>query len=100
MLPSLHAVEVRFFGHNRVHHGHTVKQGLDFVWHPLIVEQYELRQLIPPPGRRVPCYRLPDTDTDTGTPADRLDWGLTPIEMTLIETALSGGGLWLRAWHW
>ncbi len=41
MLPSLHAVEVWVFGHNRVHHGHTLKQGLDFVWHPLTVEQYE-----------------------------------------------------------
>jgi hypothetical protein len=40
MLPSLHAVEVWVFGHNRVHHGHTLKQGLDFVWHPLTVEQY------------------------------------------------------------
>jgi len=40
MLPSLHAVEVWVFGHNRVHHGHTLKQGIDFVWHPLTVEQY------------------------------------------------------------
>ena len=40
MLPSLHAVEVWVFGHNRVHHGHTLKQGLDFVWHPLTVQQY------------------------------------------------------------
>ncbi|MGA7758886.1 MAG: fatty acid desaturase, partial [Ilumatobacteraceae bacterium] len=41
MLPSLHAVEVWVFGHNRVHHGHTLRQGMDFVWHPLTVEQYE-----------------------------------------------------------
>lgn len=41
MLPSLHAAEVWVFGHNRVHHGHTLKQGLDFVWHPLTVEQYQ-----------------------------------------------------------
>jgi omega-6 fatty acid desaturase (delta-12 desaturase) len=41
MLPSLHAVEVWVFGHNRVHHGHTLRQGMDFVWHPLTVEQYQ-----------------------------------------------------------
>jgi omega-6 fatty acid desaturase (delta-12 desaturase) len=41
LLPSLHAVEVWVFGHNRVHHGHTLRQGMDFVWHPLTVEQYE-----------------------------------------------------------
>ena len=41
MLPSLHATEAWVFGHNRVHHGHTLKQGFDFVWHPLTVEQYE-----------------------------------------------------------
>jgi omega-6 fatty acid desaturase (delta-12 desaturase) len=41
MLPSLHAAEAWIFGHNRVHHGHTLKQGVDFVWHPLTVEQYE-----------------------------------------------------------
>ena len=40
MLPSLHAVEGWVFGHNRVHHGHTLKQGVDFVWHPLTLEQW------------------------------------------------------------
>ena len=40
MLPSLHATEGWVFGHNRVHHGHTLKQGVDFVWHPLTVEQF------------------------------------------------------------
>ncbi len=40
MLPSLHATEIWIFGHNRVHHGHTLKQGMDFVWHPLTTEQY------------------------------------------------------------
>lgn len=40
MVPSLHATESWIYGHNRVHHGHTLKQGLDFVWHPLTVEQY------------------------------------------------------------
>ena len=41
MLPSLHATEVWVYGHNRVHHGHTLRQGMDFVWHPLTVAQYE-----------------------------------------------------------
>lgn len=40
MLPSLHATEVWVFGHNRVHHGHTVREGMDFVWQPLTVPQY------------------------------------------------------------
>ena len=41
MLPSLHAVEVWIFGHNRVHHGHTVREGMDFVWHPLTTADYQ-----------------------------------------------------------
>lgn len=41
MLPSLHATELWVFGHNRVHHGHTLRQGMDFVWHPLTVADYE-----------------------------------------------------------
>jgi len=41
MLPSLHVTEGWIIGHNRVHHGHTLRQGFDFVWHPLTVEQYE-----------------------------------------------------------
>jgi omega-6 fatty acid desaturase (delta-12 desaturase) len=40
MLPSLHATEVWVFGHNRVHHGHTLRQGMDFVWHPTTPEEY------------------------------------------------------------
>lgn len=41
MLPSLHATEQWVFGHNRVHHGHTLRQGMDFVWHPLTVDEYQ-----------------------------------------------------------
>ena len=33
MLPSLHAVEVWVFGHNRVHHGHTLRQGMPVTVH-------------------------------------------------------------------
>ncbi len=40
MLPSLHATQVWVFGHNRVHHGHTVRHEVDFVWQPLTVEEY------------------------------------------------------------
>lgn len=40
MLPSLHVREAWEFGHNRVHHGFTVREGIDFVWHPLTTEQY------------------------------------------------------------
>ena len=40
LLPSLHAYEVWVLGHNRVHHGHTGRAGIDFVWHPLTPEQY------------------------------------------------------------
>jgi len=41
MLPTLHVYEAWAYGHNRVHHGHTVRQQFDFVWHPLTVEDYE-----------------------------------------------------------
>jgi omega-6 fatty acid desaturase (delta-12 desaturase) len=40
MLPSWHVYEGWVLGHNRIHHGHTVRQGMDFVWHPLTPEQY------------------------------------------------------------
>ena len=33
-LPSLHALAAWRAGHNRVHHGHTGRRGIDFVWHP------------------------------------------------------------------
>ena len=40
MLPSLHVFEAWVLGHNRVHHGHTVKTQFDFVWHPITAEEY------------------------------------------------------------
>ena len=40
MLPSAHVEAAWDLGHNRIHHGHTVKQGMDFVWHPITVEQW------------------------------------------------------------
>lgn len=40
MLPSWHVYEGWVLGHNRIHHGHTCRQGMDFVWHPLTAEEY------------------------------------------------------------
>jgi omega-6 fatty acid desaturase (delta-12 desaturase) len=40
MLPSWHVYEGWVLGHNRVHHKFTVRQGMDFVWHPYTAEQY------------------------------------------------------------
>ena len=40
LLPSLHAYEVWAVGHNRIHHVHTGCGGIDFVWHPVTLEQY------------------------------------------------------------
>lgn len=40
MLPSLHLYEAWVFGHNRIHHGHTARQGMDFVWHPITPAGY------------------------------------------------------------
>ncbi|MGQ0826467.1 MAG: fatty acid desaturase [Actinomycetota bacterium] len=40
MLPSLHVYEAWVLGHNRIHHGHTLRQGMDFVWHPITVDEY------------------------------------------------------------
>jgi omega-6 fatty acid desaturase (delta-12 desaturase) len=41
MLPALHMYEAWVLGHNRLHHGHTVRAGADFVWHPFTREQYD-----------------------------------------------------------
>ncbi len=40
MLPSWHVYEAWVLGHNRIHHGHTVREGMDFVWHPVTPDQY------------------------------------------------------------
>jgi len=40
MVPSAHVYEAWDLGHNRIHHGHTARQEMDFVWHPVTVEQY------------------------------------------------------------
>ncbi|MFQ5515374.1 MAG: fatty acid desaturase [Myxococcota bacterium] len=40
MLPSLHLYEAWVFGHNRIHHGHTAREGMDYVWHPLTPSEY------------------------------------------------------------
>lgn len=41
MLPAAHIEEAWDLGHNRIHHGHTVKQGMDFVWHPVTLAEWE-----------------------------------------------------------
>lgn len=40
MVPSAHVEAAWDLGHNRVHHGYTTRQGLDFVWHPLTADDY------------------------------------------------------------
>ncbi len=40
MLPSLHAYSAWVYGHNRIHHGHTIKLEGDFVWRPVSPAQY------------------------------------------------------------
>jgi omega-6 fatty acid desaturase (delta-12 desaturase) len=40
MLPSLHVFEAWVYGHNRIHHGHTVREVMDYVWHPTSLEGY------------------------------------------------------------
>ncbi len=38
--PSMHVYEAWVLGHNRIHHGHTVRQGMDFVWHPVTAAEW------------------------------------------------------------
>jgi omega-6 fatty acid desaturase (delta-12 desaturase) len=40
LLPSLHLFEAWVFGHNRVHHGHTTREGMDYVWHPVTPAEF------------------------------------------------------------
>ncbi len=40
MLPSLHAYNQWSYGHNRVHHGHTIQLEGDFVWRPVAPEAF------------------------------------------------------------
>lgn len=41
MLPSLHIYSAWLLGHNRIHHGFTVHQERDFVWHPYSPAEYQ-----------------------------------------------------------
>jgi omega-6 fatty acid desaturase (delta-12 desaturase) len=45
MMPSWHVYEAWVLGHNRVHHAFTVRQGYDFVWHPVTPAEYEQKSL-------------------------------------------------------
>ena len=40
MMPSAHVEAAWDLGHNRIHHGYTTRQGFDFVWHPVTLEEY------------------------------------------------------------
>lgn len=40
MLPSLHLAGAWKLGHNYLHHRHTARQGMDFVWHPVTPTEY------------------------------------------------------------
>ncbi len=40
MGPSAHVEASWDLGHHRIHHGYTTRQGFDFVWHPLTVDEY------------------------------------------------------------
>ncbi len=39
-LPELHSYEGWLLGHNRLHHGHTVREQMDFVWMPTTPAEY------------------------------------------------------------
>lgn len=39
-LPSLHIYAAWKLGHNHIHHRHTAREHMDFVWHPVTPEQY------------------------------------------------------------
>ncbi|MCZ7529784.1 MAG: fatty acid desaturase [Acidimicrobiia bacterium] len=41
MLPHLHVYAGWVVGHNRLHHGHTVRETADFVWHPTKPAEYQ-----------------------------------------------------------
>jgi omega-6 fatty acid desaturase (delta-12 desaturase) len=40
MAPSAHVEAAWDLGHNRIHHGYTTRQGFDFVWHPMTVDEF------------------------------------------------------------
>lgn len=40
MVPSQHIYESWVLGHNHIHHRHTARQGMDFVWHPVTPDEY------------------------------------------------------------
>jgi omega-6 fatty acid desaturase (delta-12 desaturase) len=40
MVPELHLFSAWKLGHNHIHHRHTAREGMDFVWHPVTPEEY------------------------------------------------------------
>ena len=110
-LPSLHIHEGWVFGHNRLHHVHTVRQGMDFVWHPLTPEEYEalspLRKLAhrvcwSPAGaglyylcsvwwKKMIVFKAPPKQER----AHRVEKALVLGYLALATAALAWGGCWL-----
>jgi len=41
MLPELHVFSGWVMGHNRLHHRHTARRNVDFVWHPVTPVEYQ-----------------------------------------------------------
>ncbi|MCP3911483.1 MAG: hypothetical protein GY713_11065 [Actinomycetia bacterium] len=41
MVPSQHIKQSWALGHNHIHHNHTARQGMDFVWHPVSPTEYQ-----------------------------------------------------------
>lgn len=39
-IPSQHILESWVLGHNRIHHRHTARRTMDFVWHPVTPDEY------------------------------------------------------------
>jgi acyl-lipid omega-6 desaturase (Delta-12 desaturase) len=39
-LPTLHIYSAWKLGHNHIHHRHTAREQMDFVWHPVTPQQY------------------------------------------------------------
>lgn len=46
MLPSWHVYAAWVLGHNRIHHAFTVRQGYDFVWHPVTPAEFEQKSAV------------------------------------------------------
>ncbi len=106
MVPSAHVEAAWNLGHNRIHHGYTTREGFDFVWHPITVDDYRamgklarlrhrlewsfarLRRLLPPRrlvGEDVALRR--DRQAGTGDPTRPSGSSAQCSRVALIATA-------------